>query len=79
VKEPSSDDASAGARLRRDLARGITPFIGIYDVFSALLTARHYDALFVSGFGFAASYYGLPDRGFTSVFISPRRLRARGR
>jgi 2-methylisocitrate lyase-like PEP mutase family enzyme len=45
-------------------SRNIIPFIGIYDVFSASLAARHYDALFFSGFGFAASYYGLPDIGF---------------
>ena len=42
----------------------ITPFIGVYDAFSASLAARHYDALFLSGFGFAASFYGLPDIGF---------------
>lgn len=39
-------------------------FIGVYDVFSSTLAARHYDGLFVSGFGFAASHYGLPDIGF---------------
>lgn len=54
-----------GRRLRQRVAAGdMLPFIGIYDVFSASLAARHYDALFVSGFGFAASYYGLPDVGF---------------
>ncbi|MET7440094.1 isocitrate lyase/PEP mutase family protein [Streptomyces sp. NPDC005496] len=41
-----------------------TPLIGIYDMYSASLAARHYDGLFVSGFGFAASHYGLPDIGF---------------
>jgi 2-methylisocitrate lyase-like PEP mutase family enzyme len=40
------------------------PFIGVYDAFSASVAARHFDGLFVSGFGFAASYYGLPDIGF---------------
>lgn len=45
-------------------SRKITPFIGIYDVFSASLAGRHFDSLFVGGFGFAASYYGLPDIGF---------------
>jgi 2-methylisocitrate lyase-like PEP mutase family enzyme len=44
--------------------RDIMPFIGVYDVFSASIAARHFDALFVSGFGFAASHYGLPDVGF---------------
>ncbi len=54
-----------GTRLREAMAvRQQIPFIGIYDAFSASLAAKHYDALFVSGFGFAASYYGLPDIGF---------------
>lgn len=58
---------SSGARLREHLRhQPITPFIGIYDVFSAVLAARHFDALFVSGFSFAASHYGLPDNGFIS-------------
>src|SRR5882757_6396489 len=42
----------------------ITPLIGVFDMFSATVAAQHYDGLFVSGFGFAASYYGLPDIGF---------------
>jgi 2-methylisocitrate lyase-like PEP mutase family enzyme len=45
-------------------AAEITPFIGIYDVFSAGIAGRHFDSLFLSGFGFAASFYGLPDIGF---------------
>ena len=54
-----------GRRLRDAVATGeMLPFIGIYDVFSAALAARHFDALFVCGFSFAASYYGLPDIGF---------------
>jgi 2-methylisocitrate lyase-like PEP mutase family enzyme len=54
-----------GNRLREILeTRDIFPFIGIYDVFSASLAGRHFDTLFVSGFSFAASYYGLPDIGF---------------
>lgn len=59
-------------------SRTIIPFAGIYDVFSAGIAARHYDALFVSGFGFAASYYGLPDIGFgtwTDVTSFVQRLR----
>jgi 2-methylisocitrate lyase-like PEP mutase family enzyme len=44
--------------------RRIVPFVGIYDVFSATIAARHFDALFVSGFGLGASRYGLPDVGF---------------
>lgn len=57
--------SSHGEKLRQEIQKGgIIPFIGIYDVFSASIAAGHYDALFLSGFGFAASYYGLPDRGF---------------
>jgi 2-methylisocitrate lyase-like PEP mutase family enzyme len=33
-------------------------------MFSASVAAQHYDGMFVSGFGFAASHYGLPDIGF---------------
>jgi 2-methylisocitrate lyase-like PEP mutase family enzyme len=56
---------SYGTRLRQAAAtRDQIPFIGIYDAFSASIAAKHYDALFVSGFGFAASHYGLPDIGF---------------
>ncbi len=61
----SSDPRSPGARLREALqVNRILPFIGVYDVFSATLAGRQFDALFVSGFGFAASFYGLPDVGF---------------
>lgn len=57
--------ASPGARLREAVqSRDIMPFIGVYDVFSASVAGSHFDALFVSGFGFAASFYGLPDVGF---------------
>lgn len=60
-----TSNQSAGSRMRAAvLERDITPFIGVYDVFSAALAGKHYDSLFVSGFGFAASYYGLPDVGF---------------
>jgi 2-methylisocitrate lyase-like PEP mutase family enzyme len=54
-----------GTLLRNDVrADRITPLIGVYDMFSASVAAQHYDGMFVSGFGFAASYYGLPDIGF---------------
>ncbi|QFZ19861.1 isocitrate lyase/PEP mutase family protein [Saccharothrix syringae] len=54
-----------GQALRRELASaGVTPVIGVFDMLSASVAARHYDALFVSGFGLAASHYGLPDIGF---------------
>ncbi|GGV71892.1 carboxyvinyl-carboxyphosphonate phosphorylmutase [Streptomyces thermoviolaceus subsp. apingens] len=45
-------------------APGTTPLIGVHDMYSASIAAAHYDGMFVSGFGFAASYYGLPDIGF---------------
>lgn len=71
--------SSPGARLRAKVATGqMVPFIGIYDVFSASVAARHFDALFVSGFGFAASHYGLPDIGFitwTDIVNFVQRLR----
>jgi 2-methylisocitrate lyase-like PEP mutase family enzyme len=52
--------------LRAAIAGGerIAPFIGIYDAFSATIAARHSPNLFYSGFGFAASQYGLPDIGY---------------
>lgn len=57
--------AAPGAALRTEMqTRDVIPFVGVYDVFSASLAARRFDALFVSGFGFAASHYGLPDIGF---------------
>ncbi|MFD4034682.1 oxaloacetate decarboxylase [Streptomyces sp. NPDC058637] len=56
---------SYGDALRDEVAAsGTTPLIGIYDMYSASVAARHYDGFFVSGFGFSASYYGLPDIGF---------------
>jgi len=61
--QPSNQ--SPGGRMKAALcSRDIMPFIGTYDVFSAALAGRHFDALFISGFGFAASHYGLPDIGF---------------
>ncbi|NED34805.1 isocitrate lyase/PEP mutase family protein [Streptomyces sp. SID8499] len=54
-----------GKKLREQIAGpGTTPLIGVYDMYSASIAAGHYDGMFVSGFGFAASYYGLPDIGF---------------
>ncbi|MFF8863142.1 MULTISPECIES: isocitrate lyase/PEP mutase family protein [unclassified Streptomyces] len=54
-----------GKKLRERIAGpGTTPLIGVYDMYSASIAAKHYDGMFVSGFGFAASYYGLPDIGF---------------
>jgi 2-methylisocitrate lyase-like PEP mutase family enzyme len=70
---------SKGKRLRQRLqSNEILPLVGVYDVFSATLAAQRYDALFLSGFGFAASHLGLPDIGFVAwpdVLDFVRRLR----
>lgn len=53
--------------LRRLLARrSATPFIGVFDMLSAAVAARYTEGLFVSGFGFSAVRYGLPDVGVAS-------------
>ena len=57
--------SSCGSHLRAHLGReALLPFVGVYDVFSASLAAQYYQGLFLSGFGFSASFYGLPDMGF---------------
>ncbi len=61
--------SNPGAQLRLALQTAqaeqrVLPFVGIYDLFSASLAANHFEALFLSGFGLAASAYGLPDIGF---------------
>lgn len=54
-----------GTALRNEISSfGTTPLIGVYDMYSASIAAQHYNGFFVSGFGFAASHYGLPDIGF---------------
>ncbi len=53
-----------GTLLREEISQGILPMIGIYDTFSAALAGKHFNGLFLSGFSFAASFYGLPDIGF---------------
>lgn len=78
--EAAAKCASAGQRLRLAMAghERVLPFIGVYDVFSASVAGRHFDSLFVSGFGFAASNYGLPDIGFvtwTDILAFVQRLR----
>ena len=58
-------DTHFGQHLRSALEKtDIMPFMGVYDVFSSSIVAQHYDGLFLSGFSFAASHYGLPDIGF---------------
>jgi 2-methylisocitrate lyase-like PEP mutase family enzyme len=60
-----------GSALRSALEdRGQISLIGVYDVFSTTVAQRHFDGIFVSGFGFAASHYGLPD-----IVAFTRRLR----
>jgi 2-methylisocitrate lyase-like PEP mutase family enzyme len=54
------------------------PFVGIYDTFSASLATEQFSTLFVSGYGFAASHYGMPDIGFiawTDLLNFVQRLR----
>jgi len=55
-----------GQLLRDELAGDATiqPFLGIYDCFSASIAAKYSTNLFLSGFGFSAGYYGLPDIGY---------------
>lgn len=54
-----------GQQLREEIRqREQMAFMGIYDAFSATIAAKYADSLFISGFGFAASHYGLPDIGF---------------
>ena len=58
-----------GLALRSALKdRGQLAFIGVYDVFSATVAQRHFDGIFLSGFSFAASHYGLPDIGFKTRY-----------
>lgn len=72
--------ASHGQRLRVELARRrLLSFIGVYDAYSASLAARQFDTLFVSGFSFSASYYGLPDEGYIAwpdMVACTQRIRA---
>ena len=54
-----------GQTLRNELEKNsLLPFMGVYDVFSASIVARYFNGIFLSGFSFAASFYGLPDIGF---------------
>jgi len=57
-----------GQVLRQELAGDsvIDPFLGVYDCFSASIAAPYSRNLFLSGFGFAAAHYGLPDVGYVS-------------
>jgi 2-methylisocitrate lyase-like PEP mutase family enzyme len=60
---------SGPERFREMLARpGLITLPGCYDVLSAILLERvGFDAVFVSGYGVAASLIGRPDIGLTSL------------
>jgi 2-methylisocitrate lyase-like PEP mutase family enzyme len=54
-----------GSLMRERIKRNdVLSLIGVYDVFSSILSAQKFEAIFCSGYGFSASYYGLPDEGF---------------
>src|ERR1039458_586851 len=55
-----------GLDLRKQLNEGavVEPFLGVYDCLSASVAAPYSQNLFVSGYGMAASFYGLPDIGY---------------
>jgi 2-methylisocitrate lyase-like PEP mutase family enzyme len=57
-----------GQALRDELKDSciIEPFLGVYDCFSASIAAPYSANLFLSGFGFSAGFYGLPDVGYVS-------------
>ena len=56
---------AAGEAFRERIRTGkILALCGIHDAFSALVAAKRFEGVFCSGFGFAASQYGLPDIGY---------------
>jgi 2-methylisocitrate lyase-like PEP mutase family enzyme len=58
---------AAGEVFRERIRSGkILPLCGIFDAFSALVAAKRFEGVFCSGFGFAASQYGLPDIGYVN-------------
>jgi len=75
---------TAGSKLGEVLKmaqaqKRVVPFLGVYDLFSASLAADRFGALFLSGFGLAASAFGLPDVGFIGwgdLTTTTSRLRA---
>ena len=61
----SSNKKTYGEKLKsRIRSRRILPVIGVYDIFSAALAEKKFEAIFCSGYGLSASFYGLPDKGF---------------
>jgi 2-methylisocitrate lyase-like PEP mutase family enzyme len=58
---------NAGDEYRRRIAKNkLLSLIGVYDVFSAQIAAERFEGVFCSGYGFAASAYGLPDVGYVN-------------
>jgi len=58
---------NAGNEFRRRIRdHRLLPLIGVYDVFSAQIAANRFEGVFCSGYGFAASAYGLPDVGYVN-------------
>jgi 2-methylisocitrate lyase-like PEP mutase family enzyme len=53
------DSLKEARKLKKPLA-----FIGAYDTFSASVIAKFVNTIFLSGYGFTASHYGLPDEGY---------------
>ena len=49
----------------------VVPFLGVYDLFSASLAADRFGALFLSGFGLAASAFGLMPASSAGVISPP--------
>ena len=79
IKNRLREDYYGSIIRERILKGGILPLIGVYDVFSAILAAQKFEAIFCSGYGFAASHYGLPDEGFiawTDMVSYVKRIRA---
>jgi 2-methylisocitrate lyase-like PEP mutase family enzyme len=79
-QEQGDEPVHPGTRLRQVMnTDAVTPLIGVYDTFSASIAGRHFQGIFVSGFSFAASHYGMPDIGFitwTDMLAFVQRLRA---
>ena len=60
----SSDRDRRGALARRIRARELTIAPGVFDMISAKVADRAgFDALYMTGYGIAASHMGLPDAG----------------
>ena len=48
----------------KDFIDEITPFIGVYDCFSAKIASQYFNNIFLSGYGYSASHLGMPDQGY---------------